>query len=374
MVTVTDPRTHKPVEGATINAHVSNDFSYVSGDQTLCAMNQDGTKRLGCGTSLVGSNFGFQTDDDGHVYLRYWAPGVIEPASTTLSVLARTSCSAKACPAREMVGTAQTTLRVSPYLIYAHTGGLSKDEADDLVEWAGGGNKFTRYLEKANQGLTVLNLAIKWLEHQQVLEEATLKKLLLLEEAEPVAWVVDVINILTALGERHAMVVEFLYATDLSDVGLGDNPSESSVESLIGAQFSDFLVNQGVALPFHYGVAGAWWDLANTLRQVAAPNHGPISVNHKSVPHDDIDFSDWGVKLKVYEVSTCDPAKGYCEPGYANDPGTSVVLRVGIQPDLCFPVVLTYNGYYYDSYGFVTPYDAIAWTENQWDLRGLLKA
>jgi hypothetical protein len=50
------------------------------------------------------------------------------------------------------------------------------------------------------------------------------------------------------------------------------------------------------------------------------------------------------------------------------------VLRAGIQPDLCFDIVLTYNGYYYDSYGFVTPYDAIAWTENQWDLRGLLKA
>jgi hypothetical protein len=167
------------------------------------------------------------------------------------------------------------------------------------------------------------------------------------------------------------MISAFLYATDLDATGLGDSPSERFAWSFPSLKFRNKIVNFGAALPLHAGASGVWWDLANTLREVTRPDHGPISVNGKSVTK--VDPSDWGIKLHVWEVSTCDPGKGSCEPGYANDPGVAVLLRAGIRPELCFEVVLTYNGYHYSDYFFTVPYDAIVWTETQWDLQGVLK-
>ncbi len=278
------------------------------------------------------------------------------------------------CPAGEEVGTQEKTLPVVQYLIYSHSSEMTEAAADNLVEWAKGGNAFTKLLEKANQSLTALNIAVKALKAAEIVEEKIVERLERLERAEPVAYVVDAINILTALGERQAMVDEFFYATDLDAQGLGADPSESSAITLPSLKFSDLLVNLGVALPFHFGVAGAWWELANQLRTIADPDHGPIFVNNRSVPHDKIDFSDWGIKLNVWEVSTCDDAKGFCEPGYSNDPGTATVLRAGVQPALCFKLVLTYNDYPVHDFYFDSPYDAIAWTQTQWDLKELRKA
>jgi hypothetical protein len=271
-----------------------------------------------------------------------------------------------------MVGPGQATLRISPDLVYTHTGSLSKDEVDALVEWAGGGNGFTKTLEKASQTSTVLKTAIKVLEHNELLEEEVVKHLEVVEQAEPLALVIDAINILTALGERSAMVAEFFYATDLDAVGLGADPTEKAAVSFPSLNFSRLLVNFGVAAPFHFGVAGAWWELANTLRQIGQTDHGPIFVDHHSIPRDKVNSSDWGLKLKVWEVSTCDPSAGYCIPGYSNDPGSSTVLRVGIKPVLCLDLVLTYNGYYYTDFPFETSYDAIAWEQTQWNLQGLI--
>jgi hypothetical protein len=277
------------------------------------------------------------------------------------------------CVAREEVGAGEKVLPVVPYLIYSHRGSLSEEEAKDIVEWAGGGNAFTKFLEAANKGLTTLNLAVKALASAEIVAEKIVKRLELVERAEPVAYVVDAINVLTALGERQAMVAEFFYVTDLDAIGLGDDPSEQSALAIPSLKFTDLLVNLNVAVPLQFGVAGAWWDMANTLREIAQPDHGPIFVQGKSLPHDKIDFSDWGVKLNVYEVSTFDESKGYCEPGYTNDPGTSVALRAGIQPALCFQMVLTYNGDFYKDYWFVSPYDAIGWSETQWNLMGVLR-
>jgi hypothetical protein len=36
---------------------------------------------------------------------------------------------------------------VAQYLVYSHSGGLTKAEADDLVEWVKGGNAFTKFLK-----------------------------------------------------------------------------------------------------------------------------------------------------------------------------------------------------------------------------------
>ena len=375
LVTVTDPRTHKGVKDAVLNASVSpiTDVDVVTGKQELCATNEQGALNLACGSYLLGERSNIETDNEGHVYLRYWAPGVIVPTSTLLRVTARVKCSPSVCPSHEQTGTQDETLPVTQYLIYSHSGGLSEAEVDDLIEWSKGGNAFTKFLEKSNISLTTLNIAVHAVKAAEILEEKVVESLELVERAEPVAYVVDAINILTALGERAAMVDEFLYAADLDAQGLGADPSEGVSILRPSTQFSELLVNFGVAAPFHYGVAGAWWDLANDLRVIAGDN-GSLYVNGKSIPFDKIDFSDFGVKLNVWEVSTCDESKGFCEPGYANDVGTAVVLRAGIQPALCFKLVLTYNGYQARDYYFVSPYDAIAWTQTESNLKGLLKA
>jgi hypothetical protein len=373
-VTVSNPLTQQPVKGATVNATISEvGTSVVSGKQSVCAVNELGTTNLACGLSIIGSSSDWQTDGEGNVYLRYWAPGVVEPTSTLLKLVARTTCSKLACPTGQMVGPGQEKLSISPDLAYTHNGSLSKDQVEALGEWARGGNGFTKTLEKVTQTNTVLKLAIKVLEHNELLEEEVVKRLEVVEQAEPLALVIDVIDLLTALGERSAMVAEFFYATDLDAVGLGADPTERAAVSFPSLNFSRLLVNFGVAAPFHFGVAGAWWDLANTLRQIDQADHGPIFVDHHSIPHDRVDMSDWGLKLKVWEVSTCDPSAGYCTPGYSNDPGSSTVLRAGIKPVLCLDLVLTYNGYYYTDFPFETSYDAIAWEQTQWNLQGLVR-
>jgi len=168
------------------------------------------------------------------------------------------------------------------------------------------------------------------------------------------------------------MIDEFLYLADLDDVGLGANPSEKSVVFSFPSQtFQNQLVNLGFAAPLHAGIAGTWWDLATEMHTIL-DDSSAIDVGKDEIPHAKIDFSDFGLKVRVFEVSTCS-TKGACEPGYANDVGSSTVLRSGIDPELCFLLTLTYNTQYFDSFLFVVPYDAIAWTETQWNLQGLVR-
>ena len=76
VVTVNDHRTGKAVEGATVNASVTS-MAHVAGEQYLCAATADGHSYGPCGNYL----FGLKTDDKGHVYLRYWAPGWTRPGT-----------------------------------------------------------------------------------------------------------------------------------------------------------------------------------------------------------------------------------------------------------------------------------------------------
>ncbi len=77
VVTVIDPRSHKAVKDAVVNASVSPiKVDLVTGDEALCVTNEDGTRDLACGPYLLGDRLDIRTDDDGHVYLRYWAPGL----------------------------------------------------------------------------------------------------------------------------------------------------------------------------------------------------------------------------------------------------------------------------------------------------------
>ncbi|HTW08289.1 MAG TPA: hypothetical protein VME46_12305 [Acidimicrobiales bacterium] len=370
VVTVTNPRTQKPVEGALVSAHVSDlvptrevmPTAIVKGDQYLCSTGSDGTKDVDCGTSVSNKYDDYlHTNRLGQVFLRYWAPGVTEHVHTTLSIVARVECTSRSCPSHEMTGTTKTTLAVSPYLIYAHTSTLTSDQVAELEAWAGGGALFKRFLTGTSRAALAAKAVLKWLKAKELASATEVKALEAVEHAEPLVLVSDIANYLSDAGERFTMIAEFLYVTDLDGIGLGRAPFESSAPTSLALDFENKVVNYGVALPFEAFAAGAWWDIAH---EVAAADdaHGGIFVGGHRVPK--VDKSDWGVKLDVYEVSNCDPSPHLCQPGY---------YASGMDPELYFFVVLTYNGEPYNFADFTVPYDAVAWTETQWDLRGLIK-
>jgi hypothetical protein len=371
VVTVTNPRTHERVEGAVVNATISGLAltksrgpittltPIVGGAQYLCASDMHGTADFACGLFLEGKSDEFlHTNSSGQVYLRYWAPGVLTSVHTTLNVTARVTCSARACPSREMTGSAKENLTVSPDLIYTHSAPLSTDQVTELVAWASGGGVFKKFLTSATRANTAAKYTLKWLKAQEMASEKVVEGLEKVEKAEPVLLAVDAANILSDVGERQLNLAEFLYVTDLDAVGLGRDPFESSVPAIPELTFSNKVVNFGVAVPGEIGADGAWWEMAKTLAE--------MQDNRTGIPTDSgfhkVDMSDWGVKLDVYEVSNCDPA-GYCVPGYTQN---------GIKPELYFDLILTYNAEAYLYWDFTVPYDAIAWTETQWNLRNVI--
>jgi hypothetical protein len=244
-------------------------------------------------------------------------------------------------------------VNVQPYLIYEHAGPLSDEQVSDLIAWAGGTRLFTKFLKVSSNAPKVLLYSLKWVKAFVSASEHVVEALEAVEAVEPVGGAFEVLQSFTELWEREAMISMFLNATNLSALGIGEPPSESSVPKSASVSFSNKIVNYGVAAPFNLGADGVWWNIAQSLAK--SPT----------------DLAGYGLDLKVYEVSTCESGKD-CEPGYANNPGTDSVLRDGIDPELAFYVTLTYQGVTVEHYDFKLPYDAIGWTETQPNLKGVI--
>ena len=350
LVKVVNPKTNKAVVGAKVNASIGA-ISGLTGNGFLCGEEVDGkTDTSTCGQYVSG----LVTNSDGQVYIRYWLPGVVKAASSTLNVTAKKKCDAQSCSSKELEGSADpTTVTVKPYLIYQKTASLSEAQVEDVGAWAGGTRLFTKFLKVTSNGPKVLTYSLKWLKAFVTSSEKVVEGLEVLEKVEPIAGAFEVLQTFTELWERESMIAMFLQVMNLSPIGIGDPPSEASAPSSASTSFSNKIVNYGVAVPFDIGADGAWWGVAQQL----------------SKTHDD--YKGYGLVLKVYEVSTCQQGKD-CEPGYANDPGEANVLREGIDPELAFYLTLTYQGYNFGSYNFMLPYDAIAWTETQPNLKGVI--
>jgi hypothetical protein len=368
VLTVVDGGTHKPVPGATVSVSVNNlaGLGRVAGDQYLCPESTDGRSGNKCSNYL----HGLTPDGNGQVYVRYWAPGVDLADATTLTATA--TCSVPSCPHGQPSGSASAKLTVSPYLIYNYTAPLSEEDATELAGWAGGTAIFTKFLHTSVAAPKVLWAALKWLEANETAVEVSVKGLEALEKVEPVFGVLEVFQAFTELWERESMISMFLQDTGLNAVGLGGPAVEASAHAAPSSAFATHLVNYGVVVPFNLGADGAWWDIATTLRKLQASDEAKGKQP---------DLSNWKIRLKVYEVSSCDPSKGDCAPGYINEPGQADPLRPGIQPELEISVSLLDNEfnrahtqrelYDFGTYTFTVPYDAIAWNEAQ-DNRNLL--
>lgn len=155
--------------------------------------------------------------------------------------------------------------------------------------------------------------------------------------------------------EREGMIAMFLDKMDLSPIGLDAPPFEADASSGANLAFSTRLANYGVVVPFQLGAAGVWWAVADTLCQ--------LQVGQRIFGRPE-NLDGFSVGLRIYEVSSCDPAKGDCAPGYGNDVGTGQVLRPGTDPQLQFQLTLLYEGHDFADQVFNLPYDAIGWTES----------
>jgi hypothetical protein len=131
-VEVTDHSTGRPVPGATVSASVAplagQRSAVAAGSDYLCTV-----KVLNdCGGELRGQT----TDGSGQVSYYYWSPAVDRKYSVKLNANADKG---------GKHGTGGTELAVKPYLIYAKTANLNRDETIELGGWAGGKGFLTKF-------------------------------------------------------------------------------------------------------------------------------------------------------------------------------------------------------------------------------------
>ena len=399
-VTVADPPRGPTGENATVDASVGElrpgvqDWDGhiltppVYGDGYLCEATLTGADGQ-CGTSLS-----IKTDTHGQVHFRYWAPGVVADADTTLTVIA--SCLAHtACKGAPK--TVNKTLTVKPYEIFEHNANLPDAAVLALDEWAGGSFGFTNFLESSTLGFSTLKNALQIVEEAERAAKAAKLALQAAEQIEPISHIIDVGLVINDIFETQGMFALFLQDSGLTTpIGLGDHPFEASVTGLPTTVLTDELTNQvllakalsGAFSSLEVGHAGFWWASAQDIHRIVgqtrvrlgglAPagkparygaNVTPTTINLPS-PSSLLDFS---LHVSVYEVSRCDNQQGTCGPGYGNEPGSDVVNNAGIQPQLVFELSLSHAGVAVEQLGFVIQYDALAWTNTQDHLMAVIR-
>ncbi len=350
LVKVVNPKTNKAVVGAKVNASIGS-ITGVTGSGFLCGEQPDGRTSLStCGQYVQD----LTTNSDGQLYLRYWLPGVVKAAGSTLNVTAKKKCNATSCPSKELEGSAPpTTVTVQPYLIYANNAPLSKEQVEDLIAWVGGTRLFTKFLKAGHTAPTVLLYSLQFIQAFISSSEHVVAALEAVEAVEPIGGAIEVFQAFTELWERNAMISMFLTDLNLSAMGINDPTTEAVVPKSISSAFAKKIVNYGVVVPFNVGADGVWWNMAQAMAKTPK------------------DVDGYALGIKVYEVSSCEMGKD-CEPGYINDDGQTDVLRDGIEPELYFYAYLTYQGVPIYAQNFQLPYDAIGWTETQPNLKDVI--
>jgi hypothetical protein len=364
-VHVIDPATGKaPAPHATVDASLDfltagiqsfdgQSISKALGVSEICSTTTHGQSK-DCGQSLRG----LETDADGEVHLRYWAPGVLADSDTTLRITA--SCNTNPCQASQTM--AEMAMTVKPYEIYEHTSTISTDDVAELSEWAEGSTIFTQYLKKASNDFNALKYSLLVLKRFEQAEKIAEEGLELVEHAEPVAIVTDVGLTINEAFEANAMMAMFLDDSGLSAFGIGRPTTETSASGTPSYTFQNELINQ-VAVPdfLKIGTGGFWWASAEYIHEILNAYGAGQATG-------------WTLNTAVYEVSHCsDPSNDACEPGYRSDVGYSVPGRSGIQPELVMELTLAHNGGApSEEVAFDIPYDALAWITTQPDLLGVI--
>ncbi|MGO9790787.1 MAG: hypothetical protein ACLP8S_15230 [Solirubrobacteraceae bacterium] len=355
LVTVTDDLTHLPVEGATVNA-VVDPMRTVSGTSTiyapyptgidpgfgfLCSPSPTGNSTT-CGNAtsatLKSGVTGQQTDVNGHVLLRYWAPGLASNngpgggAVVYLKVLAKKSCSSSSCPRRQMSGQYAGRFNVFPRELYAGSW--------DAPLW------FTQAWAQLGSGQITISQI--W---QKITGYAKGPFAAGGEDADA-DW------LLTQFTPAFNPSPPFLVGT----TAIG-GPSWSVTDPKNWFAF--------IPLPF----TGAYQNFDDDLLGVPGPLDGTLvgysgasmfAQLGRSLFNGNYQNTPMQLNLTVFEVSACDPGQ-LCGPGYTTTPSSipgapATLTTPGVHPFLYFNLTakdpngnIDYKG------GFSIPYQAEQW-------------
>jgi hypothetical protein len=330
LITVEDSLTHKPISGASVAASVNPIAKLDLGDlantdnEFLCvqADRAPGVPQSPCGTDLDD----LPTDKQGHVYLIYWAPGLVDTAQTTLNASASfRDCSSGPCT--DKAGTAApTTLVVRPYPIYQQSGLLPAADVNLLVELAQEPNHFVADLALDQSAERLIEVALKALDvfEAQAASIAGVAGL-------TVSTAVHAVAALSNYGTELGLVSMLLSAEKLRTLGLGAEPYATTLPREAATNFT-YQILRGLGdvpvpgLPAGTGLAGILWTDAQAVN--AAEKHAGVSsaTNPESI------------SLTIYEISHCDEGYPVCGPGYehlASESGVKLGDRHGIQAQLC---------------------------------------
>ncbi len=331
LVSVIDPKRHKPVKGASVTVSVSPvRFVKGAGHEFLCTAS-DPTK-LRCGAASLS---GLTTDAHGQLHLIYWAPSVVQVEKTTLTV----SAEARAYP---RAGTSTTTLTIRPYLIYDKLGTISALEVKNLIEAYQGSPILTMSHFEEAPFEEVLDGAFEWLATDQQIAAATFATTAA-GLTTPLFLGIEIAHVGIELVEQEKLIDLFLQAFDLPGDGLERSSHEPRANVRVAGAFSDDILH-GLWVPFHLHTGGVVWELAQDLAHIP-----PGQVHEEQL------------QLQIYEVSYCDQAEAAdCGPGYRT--------ADGIHPKLCF--LFTTNDLspnFLDRF-CINQYDPLAFVERQPDL------
>jgi hypothetical protein len=347
LVTVTDPKTKKPVTDASVEAKVALTTApaHLFGDEFLCEQSEATVPK--CGTDLQD----LSTDAKGQVHLIYWAPGFVPSGSVpnlvaSVDVTATESCSSSVCTAKERKGTGSTSLTVAPYKIYDSETQLSASFVDVLVDLA---TEKSLTINPADT-LALHQMTEPAIEYFEATEREAIANLVRLPAAygEVAIEFVEMGAAIAEYGEAAPLTGAFIKALDLSPIGINEPRFEKQAS---GAGVAAFWTEIG-------GGLGSFAPLS--LKGVLATDGEELAKQSRSAPSVFATPPET-VDLNVYDVTHCDMSNPNCGPGYSGS--------TGIQPELCF----TFEGTNHlptprldwsDEFCAKT-YDPVAWVESQ---------
>lgn len=351
LVTVTTTAKRAPVADATVEASLASiittgNQSHTYGHEFLCEQTDKATPK--CSTDLTG----LKTDSKGQLHLIYWAPGIAPIGGATsnwpaqIVVTAKKDCTTTSC--QHQVGNGTMHLNVRPYLIYKHTGELTREEVTTLIELVDEGSSFWTDKAKFAAYEKLTDPLIKELEDNEVASVASA-----LKSAAPA---IEGVHFIMLTGEslykerqQFGLIATLLDTLKMPGIGIAvSDPFEHSIPDQPTNDFRDALLH-GVFAITQGGVLASDGEALAKEQRAAGKN---FAVQPESI------------SVRVFEVSHCNLARPDCGPGYRSSPG--------IQPELCFDFTGT-NSFPLFSWsdGFCKTYDAAAFA---WTQKGINKS
>ena len=222
--------------------------------------------------------------------------------------MATKDCSASSCQHQEGIG--ESTFNVQPYLIYQHTGRLSREYVELLMEMVQEGSSFW---SDAAKGRVYDSVTEPLIEALELLEKESVAAAL--AAAGPAIETVHFIYLtgeaFYKLGKQLGFVAGLLTALNMPGIGIGvDDPFEVDIPDAPTGVFRSALLS-GLANSVSVGQGGILWSDAEALEEQYKAAGKAFAVQPEEV------------NVKVYEVSHCNMNKPNCGPGYKGSPGSS---------------------------------------------------